>query len=193
MNDQNEAVKGGYMVTFTGVRFYPLHPNPAAVEIIDIAQALSNYCRWGGHVNTFMSVAEHSVAVSHLCDPEDAMIGLLHDAAEAYIGDVIRPLKYLPEIYKVYKPIETAVTQAIADSLKMPSLEKTTSVERADEVMLASEYLRLRPTGISDLATRIFEKYPDQNPYPIKCLAPAEARRLFLDRFYELYPTIEVK
>ena len=72
------------------------HPDPAAVNILDIAQALSMTCRYGGHCRDFYSVAEHSLLV-HLIgvtgNPKNNLALLLHDAAEAYVGDLVTPLK----------------------------------------------------------------------------------------------------
>src|ERR1039457_118422 len=87
----------GFIGTFSGLRFWPLDPNPEKILIDDIAHALAHQCRFGGHASRFYSVAEHSVHVSRLCPPEDALWGLLHDASEAYLVDLPRPLKQLPE------------------------------------------------------------------------------------------------
>ena len=86
------------MVTYTGKEFYPLDPNPADIDIKDIAHALSNCCRFAGHIKSFYSVAQHSVIVSELCEPENALAGLLHDASEAYLSDIARPVKYTEQM-----------------------------------------------------------------------------------------------
>src|SRR4051812_6540197 len=88
--------KGDWMQTISGKAFFPLDPRPADVDIQDIAHALAFQCRFGGHVKEFYSVAEHSVRVSLICAHEDAKWGLLHDATEAYLSDIVRPVKRDP-------------------------------------------------------------------------------------------------
>ncbi len=86
--------------TYKGNRFYPYKPEKIIIDIEEIAHALSNRCRWGGHSLEFYSVAQHSVLVSRNC-PQSPTWGLLHDAAEAYYPDIPRPLKISPDIYNV--------------------------------------------------------------------------------------------
>src|SRR5687767_13374438 len=89
MNDR----KGDWICTYQGIQFWPLDPKPEDVSIIDIAHALSNVCRFGGHSRWFYSVSQHSYYVSLYTRPENALYALLHDAPESYIGDCVRPLK----------------------------------------------------------------------------------------------------
>ncbi|MDD5359870.1 MAG: hypothetical protein PHI02_06350 [Sulfurovaceae bacterium] len=89
-----------FIVTSTGKRFYFDDIESNYIDIKDIATALSRICRFGGHGSRFYSVAEHSILVSILLPDELKMAGLLHDATEAYLGDVTRPLKAHLEAYK---------------------------------------------------------------------------------------------
>src|ERR1017187_6756440 len=90
-----------FIQTYTGKVFDFDDPQPEQIDILDIAHALSNLCRFGGHTRWHYSVAQHSIYVSRLCGlgalapvwPMDALYGLLHDAAEAYCVDVPRPIK----------------------------------------------------------------------------------------------------
>src|SRR4051812_30250690 len=82
---------GNWMQTFTGRQFWPVDPRADEIAIEDIARALAMTCRFGGHVRFHYSVAQHSFLVSLVCSPEHALWGLLHDASEAYLGDVVWP------------------------------------------------------------------------------------------------------
>ena len=82
-----------WIQTYTGKQFYPLEPRAEDIDIADIAHALSLICRFTGHCRVFYSVAEHSLLMSEWCKPELAKWALMHDAAEAYLADVARPVK----------------------------------------------------------------------------------------------------
>lgn len=127
---------GGCIQTYTGLAFYPADPRPEDVDIRDIAHALSNACRWGGHCSRFFSVAEHSVNVSMLVEPEHALQALLHDATEAYVVDVPRPLKKM--LGDVYATLEKRVWDAICARYGMPC-ELHESVKKADDDALLAE------------------------------------------------------
>jgi len=78
----------------------PFNPDPELIGLVDIAHSLSNICRWNGHTMRFYSVAEHCIFVSGLVESrEDKLAALLHDASEAYIADLVRPVKYRMEKY----------------------------------------------------------------------------------------------
>jgi hypothetical protein len=79
--------------TYSGERIYFLNPEQNNYKIEDIAHSLSMQCRFNGHTNKFYSVAQHSVIVSYYVPEKYALWGLLHDAAEAYVCDIPRPLR----------------------------------------------------------------------------------------------------
>lgn len=108
----------GSIITASGIQFDVLNPQPYQFEIHDIARALSHICRYNGHLPGFYSVAEHSFRVSEWLDNkgEDPIIcltGLLHDAAEAYIGDMVRPIKRLEQMSVFASEIEPRVTKVL--------------------------------------------------------------------------------
>ena len=127
--------RGSWMQTYTGRQFYPLHPYPNDVDPEDIAHALAHICRYGGHVDRFYSVAEHCVLMSRAVAPEHALSALLHDATEAYIVDVPRPLKHL---LLDYQDIEDEVWLAVSTRFRIP-LELDPSIKIADNRMLLAE------------------------------------------------------
>jgi len=94
--------KGDWMHTYTGRKFYPLDPREDEINIIDIAHALSMNCRYNGHTKKFYSVAEHCVLMTDYLPQELKLAGLLHDSAEAYMSDLIHPIKKnMPKFYEI--------------------------------------------------------------------------------------------
>lgn len=93
-----------YIRTYTGKEFYPMDPQPEAIDIRDIAHALSLVCRGNGHVNRFFSVAQHCIncameAEARGCSQRVILACLIHDASEAYMSDVPRPFKQFLDEY----------------------------------------------------------------------------------------------
>lgn len=176
-----------YIETYTGKKFYFTDPEPDMIDIRDIAHSLSLQCRFMGHVDTFYSVAEHSVAVSCIVEPENALAGLLHDASEAYLSDIPRPIKNLLSEYKI---LEFNIQRVIEQAFNV-ELTPYEDIKDADNTQLKTEakYL-LSSQGkdwIGDYPTKGRKgKVPN-------CLAPIHAEALFLRSFEELTGTkIEV-
>lgn len=94
---------GDWIPTITGRVIYPLDPRPEEIHIVDIAWALSMQCRYNGHTRMFYSVAEHSHILSKTLPEEYALVGLLHDASEAYLSDIPRPIKGSLKEYQTYE------------------------------------------------------------------------------------------
>lgn len=127
--------KEPWIQTFTGKKFYPLNPRSEDIDIIDIAHGLSMQCRFGGHCRVFYSVAQHSVLVSKLLPKDLALRGLMHDAAEAYVSDIVRPIKiHLP----LFKEMEDKVHRAIAEKFNYDP-EITQEILDADNKVLVTE------------------------------------------------------
>lgn len=125
--------------TATGLLVDLAVPDPSLIRIEDIAAALSRTCRFGGHLKAgvpFYSVAQHSVLVAEICPREFALQGLLHDAAEAYLGDMITPLKAL---LPGYVEIERRWLAAIGAVFGVNLVDKPPVVVEADARAMATE------------------------------------------------------
>lgn len=123
------------MQTFTGRKFYPLDPQAKDIAPEDIAHALGYLCRFGGHSRYFYSVAEHCVLMSYAVSPENALWALLHDATEAYVGDMIRPLK---NHQPAFREAEDEVMSVICDRFGL-DYDCPDEVHDADNRILRTE------------------------------------------------------
>ncbi|MGN5375860.1 hypothetical protein [Sphingomonas hankookensis] len=131
----NETRTGNWMQTQFGNQFWPLDPRPEDFDIREIAASLGKACRYAGHCFGFYSVAEHSVLVSQVVPPEFAMTALMHDATEAYLVDIPRPIKpYL----QGYKEIEDRLWRAIAQRYGCHA-DMPQEVKDADNAVLLAE------------------------------------------------------
>lgn len=168
--------------TYTGLCINILNPQLESIQIEDIAHALSMQCRFGGRLEKFYSVGQHSVEVSKICDEKDALWGLLHDASEAYLSDIPRPLKYIPAM-KGYLELESFFMSKIVEKFNLPSIEMPLSVKKADDIMLLTEKANFLPNveiwNNCDPTIKELDLY-------LKPLSPEDAKELFLNRFYEL-------
>ncbi len=141
--------------TYSGQDFSLSKPEASKVKAVDIAHALGYTCRYGGHVNTFYSVAEHSVLVYRLLRKQKynhglCIAGLMHDAAEAYMGDMIAPVKWLE---KDSHPggmssseitfMEQRIDCAIAERFKLSPIQNSSAVKLADLWALRIEVHKL--------------------------------------------------
>lgn len=137
------------IVLASGRKFWPLDPRVEEVHLDDIVQALSQMCRWGGSTSRFYSVAQHSVWVARrvaLTHPHLALQALLHDAAEAYVGDQRRPIKSalrlrLANGYESFEQVERRVHAVILRALgvRPSSSSEWQVIVAADEEALATE------------------------------------------------------
>ncbi len=124
---------GHWITTFMGKKFHYLDPQPDEIGIKDIAHALSLTCRFGGHCREFYSVAQHSIHVAELVSPKLKLSALLHDAHEAYLHDVPRPIKLDMSGYK-----EMADRIQVAINKKF-NLISSPLIREADNIMLMTE------------------------------------------------------
>lgn len=164
-----------WIQTFTGEKFSISDPSIDSISILDIAHALSQLCRYTGHTDRFYSVAEHSVRVAQVLPKELKLTGLLHDAPEAYLGDVNSPLKaFLPD----YREIEDRVWGVVAEKWNLP-LILPLEVKQADMLLLATEK--------RDLMGDKGHKWSNV-PEPLKGIivpwSPLKAEAVFISQFY---------
>jgi uncharacterized protein len=138
--------KGDWMQTYSGRKFYPMDPREEEIDIEDIAHALSMICRYGGHTKAFYSVAEHCVLVASRCPEGLELLGLLHDAAEAYIQDFISPIK---KHFPVYKVMEENILRVIFEKYNLhPSLLDIGTVMQFDFDILKDEHEYCMTSGV---------------------------------------------
>lgn len=173
------------VLTQSGKMFNFKAPNLHKYDIREIAHALSNLCRFTGHTSRFYSVAQHSVAVSYIVPERLALAALMHDASEAYLGDVASPLKaLLPEYKYIEEQTECAIARAFAIRNLYPlhsdiKWADTVALRHEREVYLAKteddfDWPALVPISLNAEST-IMSTY-----------TPARAKEVFLRRYAEL-------
>ena len=162
---------------------------PEDIRLDDVAASLSKICRYNGHIKVFLSVAEHSVEVSRVVPEEYAAWALLHDAHEAYVGDIIRPMCHLigPNLIN---EIKDTYDRAIAERFGLSAIYNDAGAKReiryADDRMLMTErelFLNKPPQSWGDY----LESLPHYNDvYADGTHDWVDSRRMFLDRAAEL-------
>jgi hypothetical protein len=182
-------------------RYVDTHsPQADTITLEDIAHALSMTCRYGGHCHRFYSVAEHAVAVSRrverkgVTEPEILLDALHHDDAEAYLGDIPRPMK--PLLGEAYEVLSDRMDAAVTKALGLRGNFHVARIKDADNWILFVEARALltskgrgwiqgsqnaRAWEIENLPSRIVT--PD---YFYGGVSPQEALTQFLDRHYAL-------
>jgi 5'-deoxynucleotidase YfbR-like HD superfamily hydrolase len=183
--DHAPPAPGPYLQTVSGRWVNPFDPDPEQLDAGDIARALANLCRFGGHSRSFYSVAQHSVIVSRLVeertgDAEDAFAALMHDASEAYLGDMPHPLKHRSPLGAAYKAAEDHLEHALRDRFRIkPDVPE---IKRVDKALLAAERKAFSAErwrwpeleGVEPLAVELTAWPPD------------EAAKAFAERYAEL-------
>lgn len=170
----NERRIGGWIQTYTGRQFWPLDPRPEEVFIEDIAHHLSQICRFTGACAQFYSVAQHSVEVSKIAPRRYALWGLLHDAPEAYLGDLTRPVKPSMADYQI---AEFRLARCIAERFRL-SWPMPAEIRVVDDEMLATEKRDLLGSEPAPWAP-----LPQPRPEKLKVHGPVEAEAVFLANF----------
>ncbi len=183
--DNRLSGKGPAFQTITGQLLYLLHPEAKHINIFDIATGLSNQCRYNGQLPKFYSVAQHSVIVAEQAEKlgktrRQCLKALLHDSHEAYLGDIVTPLKL---VLDNYREIENSVDDAICERFKIPK-GMDAWLHDLDKVVLATEIRDLRPHGQIRVksAERLRDPLDDLHIEPIP---PTEAALLFLQKYLQ--------
>lgn len=177
--------RGQPIGTYTGQRMHPLDPHPDEIQVEDIAHGLANTCRYGGQCQFYYSVGTHSIYVSQeLAEygPKMQLYGLFHDAAEAYITDIPRPVK--SEI-EGYGGIEEKILSAVWDVLGLsdPTERQWEKVMDVDDQLFFYE---------SDELLAEFD--PPSVPalsYTLRPCTPADVRDQFLRRTEQLRKRVD--
>lgn len=176
LSPEQNSNRGNFIYTCTQNHFYIDDPQPADINLMDLAHALAMQCRFNGQCHYFYSVAQHSVLVSNLAI-ENPLWGLLHDASEAYLPDVPRPFKSHLENFK---ELENRILRVIIEKydLEWPMPEE---VHAIDGHIVADEAIQLW-SGAYPSWTQYFEPLGIE----IQPWSPEVARTRFISRFEEL-------
>ena len=174
------AADDGWMQTLTGKKFYPLNPTLDSIDIIDIAGALSKMCRFGGHCNKFYSISEHCWHLSYKASPPNRLAALMHDASEAYIADIVRPIK--PHLQN-YRAIEDGLMEKIAEKFDF-DWPLPQEVKHLDLGILSDE--REQNMTCMNVESLVWGNILPAIGVKLKFWAPPVAQEMFLERFFEL-------
>lgn len=171
---------GNWIETFTGAKFYPLGALESEIDVLDIAHSLSNQCRYGGHTSSFYSVAQHSCLVAELVNSKYKMDALLHDATEAYLLDLPKPVKMcMPDYEKFEEDLREVVCKTFNISYPIPK-----NVLDMDIVAACIEHENF----FSDKFKEFYQTYTSL-PIPKMKLdpkTPLQSEKLFLSMYYFL-------
>ena len=142
------------ILTHTRIMFDPVHPDAAQIDIRDIAHALSLLCRANGHFPTFYSVGQHCVNCMREAEARGysrrvQLASLLHDASEAYLADVTRPVKKeLPRYLEIEAPLQALIWEKyLGQTLTGEEYEQVFDI---DDAVLYHEFLTLMDTRLGD-------------------------------------------
>jgi len=169
--------RGDWIQTAAGRQFWPMDPRPNEVFIDDIAHALSMLCRFGGHCLRFYSVAEHCVHLARAATPANRLWALLHDASEAYLVDVPRPIK---PFLVGYEAAEAKIMRAVCVRFSL-YLDLPDEVKRLDRAILSDERAQnMAPAPVA------WSTGTDPIGVTLHFWSPERARAEFLDEFVRL-------
>ena len=179
------AVYDGIFNSASGKKINIRNPNEDQIDINDIACGLSKICRFGGQIKLFYSVAQHSLLVTSMLPASLKPAGLLHDAPEAYLGDVIKPLKVmLPEYNKLENFFEIVIAKKFGLS---PGFSKIPEVKAADKKALELEHAAFQRYDPYNLAVALYEGGLMDHPYDEYVWFPSRAYTAFLNAYSDIF------
>ena len=194
MSETRKKNDGCWIQTYSGGMVWPVATEPGSLRLEDIAHALSLLCRFNGHCKSFYSVAQHSVHVMELVkrravyqhtSAKNAVViaraALLHDAAEAYLGDMVRPLKgVFPGFRETTEHLQYCIVERFC---AVPSPEEARTIKICDNQMLAAE-----ARDLMSEPPRPWVELPLPSDWTVVPLAPEEAKKRFRREMLVLWP-----
>jgi hypothetical protein len=192
----------GWIITHSGEQFSPLEPDPAKIKIEDIAHALGNTCRFTGHCRRFYSVAQHSLICAEIArniyedgETDKAFVkrALLHDASEAYLCDIARPVKHTWQ-FASYRQAEKKLQRVIEGYFDLPAnVSHHKTIKEIDEKIVTNEALALMPVIPDGWQLRpgftmqeLEDALPNYLHPPFQYMDPETAATAFM-QFYRRY------
>lgn len=170
--------RGHNMCTRSGMAFFPLGAKEEEILVEDIAHGLSMQCRYNGHTVKFYSVAQHCWLASQYAPAGLEFEALMHDAAEAYIGDIISPLKVaLPDYARIEKELDATIRRRFGLPVK-----HSPEIKEIDTRLAITERRDLLP----ECPDVDWGRVPDPYPEVIIPWGWESAKERFLARFYAL-------
>jgi len=170
---------GHYVWSYKGLKLWPSDPRMSDFDIVEIANAISKDCRFGGQIHDFYSVAEHSVIMSFLT--ADPLAGLLHDGLSEYLlRDMPKPTKrMLPD----YNEMEHHLMLVGSDKY---GIVLGPQLKELDQRLVADEAMVLFPMEPSWLKQWPLPCLGDSVKNLIKCWDHDTARGMFLRRYIDI-------
>ncbi|HEX7673043.1 MAG TPA: HD family phosphohydrolase [Bdellovibrio sp.] len=177
--NQSEIIEKSWVVTVSGNRFSILKPDPDAVRIEDIACALARQARFNGHTRFFYSVGQHSCLGAQVSPTKEVALQMLfHDATEAYVGDLVSPVKaLLPDFEIIESRIHWAIAQKFNLEFPLPKI-----IKQIDRRLLATEVRDLITKDLKSWNIREDEPFD----FPIIPWPPEVTEARFLEMAREL-------
>lgn len=172
--------KEPWIMTYTGIKFFPFNPDIDSFVIEDIAHSLANQCRFNGHTKSYYSVAQHSVNVSRICG-EHSLCGLLHDGTEAYFSDLPTPIKKrMNNVVNMENNLACTLSRKFGFPFPFPE-----EVKDADKSMLNIEGMEFM--GWEE---RYYDEVPEIDMYECSVdmypHTPDTAKKMFLEEYEKI-------